>query len=98
MIKNFGEHPNPADPARASLTAQCDELMRALQPVIAVEYDVLDHIEKDIDARDLRYRVRVSNPYNARRLVKRLNGFELGKEEEPWATQLRRVYRARSRS
>lgn len=92
VIKNFGEHPNPADPSRASLTAQCNELMRAFHPIIAVEYDVLDHIEIDIDARDLRYRVRVSNPYNARRLVKRLNGFELGKEKGSWVTQLRRVY------
>lgn len=93
VIKNFGEHPNPADPARASLTLQCDELMRALYPIIAAEYQLLGRIELDIDARDLRYRARVSNPYNARRLVKRLNGFELGKvEEEPWVPQLRRVY------
>jgi hypothetical protein len=92
VIKNFGEHPNPADPARASLTSQCDELMRALHPIIHAEYELLGRIEMDFDARDLRYRMRVSNPYNAQRLVKRMNGFILGKEDEAWVPQLRRVY------
>lgn len=92
VIKNFGEHPNPADPTRMSLTAQCDELMRALHPILTGEYGLLGPIEIDIDSRDLRYRVRVSNPYNASRLVKRLNGLELGKADEQWAPQLRRVY------
>ena len=92
VIKNFGEHPSPLDPGRGSLTIQCDELMRALHPIISAEYRLLGKIEMDFDARDLRYKLRVATPYDAGRLVKRMNNFTLNKEDEPWLPLLRRVY------
>ena len=46
----------------------------------------------DMVAKDLRYKMRVNNEYNANRLVKRMNGFKLSKEDEPWAVLLRRSY------
>ena len=92
VIKGFGEHPDPLDPSRGPLTEQIEALMRALQPIISAEYPLVGRIELDLDARDMRYRVRVANEYDARRLIKRFNGFTLGDEDEKWAPLLRVVF------
>ena len=91
-IYNFGENPDQTDQGRAELTAQCNELFHKLYPIVTADFQLQRRIEMDFDAKDLRYKMRVSNEFNANRLVKRMNGFKLGDKDEPWAPMLRRSY------
>lgn len=91
-IYNFGEDPDQLNTERVKLTAQLNELFRKMYPIISAEFQLQRRIEMDMNAKDLRYKMRVSNEFNAKRLVKRMSGFKLGKEDDPWAKGVRRSY------
>lgn len=91
-ISNFGEDPDPLNPERGNLEIQLNEMFHKLYPIVTAEFQLQRRIEMDMAAKDLRYKMRVNNQFSANRLVKRMNGFKLGKADEPWAPLLRRSY------
>ena len=76
---------NPRGPA--------GEMFHKLYPIVTAEFRLRRRIEMDMVAKDLRYEC-VNNEFSASQLVKRMNGFKLGKADEPWAPLLRRSYTA----
>lgn len=93
FIRGFGEGEDSPDlMTRASLQAQTDPMFAALHPMVGSEFATVSKFEVDLDCKSLRYRLYVANDYAADKVVKRLNGFSIHDENDPWVSLLRQAF------